>query len=212
MEDKEESRCPTCVRIATVSLWKIISGGSPGEKGATLGGARSVEKKRLEATKQAFFFVQTGESIEQAKVFQAHAVPQGMCANLINALKLQSVVKNLGKESRKGLTEGLREFVKIDNERALEVGYLNRGIGTLKVRKPKVPEGCPEVTVGENSDEFTLRAEEMGTLKTYINVNHIEEETWCPPWLITTGTPSVRRCIKASKEKTGESKMMLTKT
>ena len=31
--------------------------------------------------------VQTGESFEQAKVFKAHAVPQGLCANLINALK-----------------------------------------------------------------------------------------------------------------------------
>ena len=31
--------------------------------------------------------VQTGESINQAKVFKAHAVPQGLCGNLINALK-----------------------------------------------------------------------------------------------------------------------------
>ena len=27
--------------------------------------------------------VQTGDSFEQAKVFKAHAVPQGLCANLI---------------------------------------------------------------------------------------------------------------------------------
>ena len=32
--------------------------------------------------------VQTGVHYEQAKVFNAHAVPQGLCANLINALKL----------------------------------------------------------------------------------------------------------------------------
>ena len=32
--------------------------------------------------------VPTGESVNQAKVFKAHAVPQGLCANLINALKL----------------------------------------------------------------------------------------------------------------------------
>ena len=31
---------------------------------------------------------QSGERFEQAKVFKAHAVPQGLCANLINALKL----------------------------------------------------------------------------------------------------------------------------
>ena len=32
--------------------------------------------------------VQTGDSASQAKVFKAHAVPQGMCGNLISALKL----------------------------------------------------------------------------------------------------------------------------
>ena len=32
--------------------------------------------------------VQTGESVEQAKVFKAHAVPRGLRENLINALKL----------------------------------------------------------------------------------------------------------------------------
>ena len=31
--------------------------------------------------------MQTGESVEQAKVFKAHGVPQGLCANLINELK-----------------------------------------------------------------------------------------------------------------------------
>ena len=74
----------------------------------------------------------------------AHAAPQGLCANLINALKLlanqqedgdgllQHIVKDLGKESRKCLTDGLREFlIKIDNERALEVGYAGPGHGNI---------------------------------------------------------------------------------
>ena len=50
---------------------------------------------------------------------------------MINALKLlakqqelgdgllQNIVKDLGKESRRGLTDGLREFIKVDNEHAL---------------------------------------------------------------------------------------------
>ena len=78
---------------------------------------------RLEATKHAF----------------RHAVPQGLCADLINALELlanqqedgygllQNIVKDLGKESRQGLTNGLREFNKVDNERALDVGSLSQG-------------------------------------------------------------------------------------
>ena len=110
--------------------------------------------------------VQTGESVNQAKVFKAHAVPQGRCANLINALKLlenlqedgdgllQNIVKDLDKESRKGLTEGLREFTKIDNKRALEVGYLNGCREHLKYEGRK-DKKCTQ--------ELTLRAEEVGT-------------------------------------------------
>ena len=82
--------------------------------------------------------VQTGESVEQAKVFKAHAIPQNLCENLINALKLlanqqeDGVVTNLGKGSRKGLTDGLRDFIRVDNNRALEVGEPHRGTGTVQ--------------------------------------------------------------------------------
>ena len=124
----------------------------------------------------------------------------------------QNIVKNLNKESRKGLTDSLRDFIKIDNERALDVGYLNRGLGTFQVLKPKVAEGYPEVTVRESPGELTLRAEEVGTSKTYINVDPIGKgEVGLPFWLITTGMLSVLGCTKASKEKTGESKTMRTK-
>ena len=75
----------------------------------------------------------------------------------------------------------MREFIKVDNERALDVGYLNQGTGTFKVRKPKVPEGCPEVIVRENSDELTLRAGAVETSKAYVNVDHIVKERWGPP-------------------------------
>ena len=103
--------------------------------------------------------VQTVESFEQAKVFQAHAVPQGLCANWINALDLlanqqedgdglpQKTVTNLGKGSRKGLTDGLRDFIRVDNECALDVGALRRGTGTFKVRKPKASKRCSDVIV-----------------------------------------------------------------
>ena len=132
--------------------------------------------------------MQTVESFEQAKVFKAHAVPQDLCAHLINALKLlanqqedgdgllQNIVTNLGEVSRKGLTDGLRDFIRVDNERALDVGALRRGTGTFEVRKPQVPEGGSDVTVRESPDELTLRAEEVNTSKALINVNHIELE------------------------------------
>ena len=98
-------------------------------------------------------------------------MPQGFCGNLINALKLlanqqedgdgliQNIVTNLGERSRKGVTNGLREFIKIDNQRALEVGYLSKGMGKFRVRRPKGSEGCPEVTVRESPDELTEEEE-----------------------------------------------------
>ena len=132
------------------------------------------------------------EVFEQAKVFKAHAVPQGLCGNLINALKLlanqqedgdgllQNVVTNLGRGSRKGPTDGLRDFIRVDSNRALDVGELRRGTGTFKVRKPKIPEGESDVTNQKNPDELTLRAEELNTSTAYIDVNHIEPERWGP--------------------------------
>ena len=50
-------------------------------------GAQFVEKYDWKQPSR-LLVVQTGDSIEQAKVFKAHAVPQGLFANLINALKL----------------------------------------------------------------------------------------------------------------------------
>ena len=88
---------------------------------------------------------------------------------------------NLGTGSRKGFTDGLRDFVRVDNERALDVGALRRGTGTFQVRKPKVPEGGSDVIVRESPGELTLRAEEVQTSKALINVDHIELGRWCPP-------------------------------
>ena len=79
---------------------------------------------------------------------------------------------NLGQRSRKGLTDGLREFMKVDNEGALDVGALRRSTGIFKVRKPKAPEGGSDVIVRESRDELTLRAEEVGTSKAFIDVTH----------------------------------------
>ena len=81
------------------------------------------EKSTIGSNRTGFLVVQTGDTIEQAKVFKVHA---GLWANLINALAneqedgdgfSQNMVKNLCKRSRRGLTDGLREFIKVDNER-----------------------------------------------------------------------------------------------
>ena len=117
----------------------------------------------------------------------------GLCANMINALKLlanqqedgdgliQNIVTNLGVRSWKGLRDGLRDFIRVNDERALDVGALCRGTGTFKVRMPKAPGGGSDVKVRESPDELTLRAEEVNTSNALINVNHIEKERWRSP-------------------------------
>ena len=131
LEDKEESQCHTCARTATVSLLEHNVWWVSGER-PTKWWCAICEEKYDWRQPSRLVVVQTGESFEQAKVFKAHAVPQGLCANLINALKVagesarrmetvssESIVTNLGKESRQGLTDGLQEFSKVDHERAL---------------------------------------------------------------------------------------------
>ena len=186
-----ESQCPTYVRIATVSLWMTTFGGSLGERPQS-GGAQSVEKGATGSNRTGCWSCKR-EIFEQAKVFKAHAVPHGLCANLINALKLlanqqedgdgllKNIVTNLGKGSRKGLPDGLRDFIRVVSDRALDVGAPRRGTGTfIKVRKREVPEGGSDVAVRQSPDDLTLRAEEVNTSKALINVNHIEPERWGP--------------------------------
>ena len=109
LEDKEESQCLTCTRIATVSpledhIWWVS-----GKKKTTKWWCAVCGEKYDWRQPNRLLVVQTDDSIEQAKVFKAHAIPQGLSANLINALKLlenqqdgdglfQNIVKKSGKE------------------------------------------------------------------------------------------------------------------
>ena len=64
--------------------------------------------------------MQFGTNANDAKVFKAHAAPQGLCENLFNALKLlanqqtdgdctiQSIVTGLHERTRKGIMAWLR--------------------------------------------------------------------------------------------------------
>ena len=81
--------------------------------------------------------VQLGTNANEAE-FKAHAVPQGLCEHLINALKLlanqqtdgdspiQNIVTGLREISRDGIMSGLRSFIEIDNHSAVAVGHLRR--------------------------------------------------------------------------------------
>ena len=61
--------------------------------------------------------------------------------------------------------DGLRRFIQVDNHSAVDVGDLRRGTRSLKVQKP-----FPKA---EGADELTLRADEVGTQRAFINTEHI---------------------------------------
>ena len=76
--------CPNCNSFPLEdSVWRVSGG-----KTHKVVVRNLWRKSTTGGNKTGFLVVQTGECFEQAKVFKAHAVPQGLCANLINALNL----------------------------------------------------------------------------------------------------------------------------
>ena len=57
----------------------------------------------------------------EAKVFRAHAPPQGACENLVCA--------QLRRDSRLKMTDDLRRFIKVDNHEAANIGDLGEVLG-----------------------------------------------------------------------------------
>ena len=76
---------PTCARIVTVSRWQTTFGGSQGEKTHNLV-VCDLWRKNDWKEPNRLLVVQTSESVNQANIFKAHAVRQGLRGNLINAL------------------------------------------------------------------------------------------------------------------------------
>ena len=87
---------------------------------------------------------------------------------------MQNVVTNLGEVSRKGLAEGLRNFIQVDNLRALDVGHLREGLTSCKVRRPNGERGHPEVSVAWSRG--------TDTWKSFINVDQFAKGRLGPPW------------------------------
>ena len=104
--------CPHCHSFPMEDYVWWVSG----EKKAFKLVARDLWRKNYDwKQSNRLLVVQTGESVHQAKVFRAHAVPQGLFGNMINALKLlakqqedgdgftQNIVTNLCDEGADGI-------------------------------------------------------------------------------------------------------------
>ena len=168
------------------------------QSGTALGGVERAPSRIL--------VVQTGADASQAKVFKAHAAPQGLFENLTNALELlanqqtdgdspmQGIVTGLHEKSRLGIMK-VRRFIEVDNRRAVEVGLLTEGISAFWIKKPKFEAESPDAIVREGPEESTLRAEEVGTPKSCININHGGREH---PWSMMIGMHFAKRYTKRS--------------
>ena len=120
--------CPHC----TISPWRTTFGWYPRDtetatterRSMVTGGVPVVGANTNGERPTKILVVPLGVNANEAKVFKVHAAPLGLCDNQINALKLlanqqkdgnspiQSIVTGLCERSRKGITEGLRSFVK----------------------------------------------------------------------------------------------------
>ena len=109
-------------------------------RGTAVGGCGGTNEWRAP---ERILVVQLGTNEDEAKVFRARAVPQGLCENLTNALKLlvnqqrdgdsPNIVTGLRERSRGGVMNGSRSFTDLDNHRAVEVGHVRRGLRPFKV-------------------------------------------------------------------------------
>ena len=82
--------------------------------------------------------VQLGTNVEEATVLRAHAVPQELCENLINALKLLANHQRDGDNPIQNFVTGLREKkgnVLRTNRCVVEVGHLRKGQRSFRVKK-----------------------------------------------------------------------------
>ena len=89
---------------------------------------------------------------------------------------IQRIVTGLHERSRRGIIDGLRSFIHAENGSAVDVGHLRKGTRLLHVQKPKFSEAYPEAAIREGADALTLRADEVETLRAFIDLDHIDFE------------------------------------
>ena len=115
---------------------------------------------------------------------------------------IQNIVTNLlGEERRKSLTEGLRDFIQVDNHRALQVGHLKEGLTSFKVRRPKGEDGHPEVSLREGPDELTLGAQERALGSRASMSTTLQQGGEVFLWWMLIGTPSAKSFTTGSLQR-----------
>ena len=140
--------CPhyNCFPFGGLIWWVSTETAAIERRNIATGGVQHVEASTNEERPKGFQVVQIGANADRAKVFKAHAAPLGLCDNLISALKLLanqqkdggssilSIRTGLHERSRRGIMDGFRRFIDVDN---VDVGDLRRGTKSVKVKKSR---------------------------------------------------------------------------
>ena len=105
---------------------------------------------------------------------------------------VRMIVPGLLKQRRRNMMDGLRRFIMVDNHEAVEVGEFDMNMESKKVVEPKFTIDIPEV-IREGADALTLRAEEEGMLRIFIDATDAREtaDGGLRSWM-RTGVPLVR--------------------
>ena len=72
-------------------------------------------------------------------------------------------------------------FTEVGDHEALNVGGLRQGIKSVQVVKLKFTGDFPEAVIREGADELTLRAEEVGVRRTFIDTAKRADRRRGPP-------------------------------
>ena len=133
------------------------SGGSRGRTGrsSATGGVQLAAASTTGGFRTESWSYEILQTAEKQKVFRAHVAPQGVCDNLINAIKLLAnqhqdgdgpvkvLVWGFQKRSQPKMMEELRKFITMDNQEAVKIGDLEKRQALRPVVKPKVQYRCP---------------------------------------------------------------------
>ena len=90
-------------------------------------------------------------------------VTQGMISSVLTVWKEG--------RCRKGIMDGLRKFITVDNHDAVW-GGLRQGIESFQVVQPMFTAGFSSEVIREEADEVTLRAHEEGVRRTFIDTTN----------------------------------------
>ena len=100
--------------------------------------------------------------------------PWDVCGQKDGGSPIDSIVTGVREKSRTGIVKALKNFVEEDNHNGVDVGCLRRGTRSIRVTKPQFSDAYPEAVIREGADELTLRAEDVGSLGTFVDTTNIE--------------------------------------